>query len=85
MACQLCSQCCRFIVLHLSTFDYDLKYLEARGWTQKGMYALVYDICPHLSPANLCDLHNEGKPEFCKKYPKEGDVSFKLLGCKFYE
>jgi len=83
--CHGCARCCQVLCIPLSSIGFDLKWVEGRGGTIKGMEAFLPSRCKWLTKDNKCEIHEE-KPEFCKMFPMNfgPQAWLRNMGCLYY-
>jgi len=84
MSCKICGECCRWLTLHPSWFDYDLEYMKARGGKLISGIAFFSNVCHHLNEDGECKTYNH-RPRFCRQGKETNYTALKKLGCKFHE
>lgn len=64
MGCKKCGECCRWITLHGSWFDNDLRWLEDRGGIMHQGVAFFNVPCRHLKEDGTCGTY-DNRPPYC--------------------
>jgi Fe-S-cluster containining protein len=79
--CQKCGTCCKYLVMHPSWFNYDLKHIEIRGGKIINGKIFFYHPCKELTLDNLCGIY-ETRPRLCRPDYETHYAELKVLGCQ---